>query len=261
MHSARLPRRAALVLGAAALALGPRLLEPGSARRVHAQAMAARYRVLAFSRTMGFRHDSIPDALAAVRALGARQGFRVDATEDPTVFSDAGLAGYGAVIFLLTTGEVLDAGQQAAFERYIRAGHGFVGVHSAADTGYDWPWYGGLVGAYFASHPDVQTATVQREDATHRSTVSLPDAWVRTDEWYNFRSNPREDGEIHVLASLDEASYAGGTMGDHPIAWCHPYDGGRAWYTGGGHTREAYSEPLFLEHLAGGIEYAAGLTS
>jgi type 1 glutamine amidotransferase len=258
MGPGRLPRRAALHIGLAALAPGLGLLAlnaPGAAR---AQPADARYRVLAFSRTTGFRHDSIPDAIAAIRALGAQRGFLTDATEDPTGFTDAGLAEYGAVIFLLTTGDVLDASQRAAFERYIRAGHGYVGVHSAADTEYGWPWYGGLVGAYFASHPDIQTATVHREDPTHVSTASLPEPWVRTDEWYNFRSNPRATSDIHVLASLDETSYAGGAMGDHPIAWCRPYDGGRAWYTGGGHTRESYAEPLFLDHLAGGIEYAAG---
>lgn len=250
-------RRRTLIAAIATLALGPELLDLRVARRARAQQLAARYRVLVFSRTAGFRHDSIPDAVAAVHTLADQNGFLVDATEDPTVFTDSGLAAYGAVIFLLTTGDVLDASQQAAFERYIQAGNGFVGVHSAADTEYDWPWYGGLLGAHFASHPDVQTAAVQREDSNHPSTVSLPDLWVRTDEWYNFQTNPRDNGDIHVLASLDEASYSGGTMGDHPIAWYHSYDGGRAWYTAGGHTRESYAEPLFLAHLKGGIEYAA----
>jgi type 1 glutamine amidotransferase len=154
---------------------------------------------------------------------------------------------------------VLDDDQQAAFERYIRAGHGFVGVHSAADTEYDWPWYGGLVGAYFASHPEVQTATVHVEETDHPSTESLPDRWVRTDEWYNFRSNPRDDPNVHVLAALDETSYAGGTMGDHPIAWYHAYDGGRGWYTAGGHTADSYAERLFIDHVRGGIQYALGV--
>ena len=215
-------------------------------------------RVLVFSRTAGVRHDSIPDAVAAVGALGAAHGFAVDATEDPAVFDDARLAPYRAVVFLLTTGDVLDPSQQAAFERYIRAGNGYAGVHSASDTEYDWPWYGELVGAYFGDHPAIQAATVHVEDRSHPSTAGLPETWPRTDEWYNFRANPR--GRVHVLARLDEASYAGGTMGaDHPIAWYHAYDGGRAWYTAGGHTRESYAEPPFLEHLLGGIRYAAGL--
>jgi type 1 glutamine amidotransferase len=235
---------------------GPAWLE-GSTIRVFGDREASD-RVLVFSRTAGFRHDAIPDAVAAIGTLGVEHGFAVDATEDPAVFDDAQLARYRAVVFLLTTGDVLDPGQRAAFERYIRAGNGYVGVHSASDTEYGWPWYGGLVGAYFQSHPAIQPAMIRIEDRGHPSTAGLPEAWERTDEWYSFRSNPR--GEVHVLARLDEASYAGGTMGeDHPIAWYHDYDGGRAWYTAGGHTRESYGEPLFLQHLLGGIRYAAGL--
>jgi type 1 glutamine amidotransferase len=249
--------RRRFLAGVATLALSRALLDDSVVGSARAQPVEGRYRVLVFSRTAGFRHDSIPDAIAAVRTLGDQNTFLVDATEDPSVFTDSGLAAYNAVIFLLTTGHVLDGSQQTAFERYIRAGNGFVGVHSATDTEYDWPWYGGVVGAYFASHPDIQTAAVRREDPNHPSTVLLPDVWVRTDEWYNFQTNPRDNGDIHVLASLDEASYVGGTMGDHPIAWYHTYDGGRAWYTAGGHTSESYAEPLFLAHLQGGIDYAA----
>jgi type 1 glutamine amidotransferase len=180
----------------------------------------------------------------------------VDAVENSAAFNDANLAQYQAVVFLLTTGDVLDNAQQAAFERYIRRGNGFVGVHAASDTEYDWPWYGGLVGAYFHSHPDIQTATVRLEDRTHPSTAGLPQDWVRVDEWYNFRENPRH--KVRVLARLDEATYTGGTMGDHPIAWYQNYEGGRAWYTGGGHTEASYADPLFLNHVLGGIKYAAG---
>ena len=251
----RLGRRTVL---AAAAAIALARLGPRAGTDARAQTPAPRYRVLAFSRTTGFRHDSIPDATAAVQALAGQNGFALDATEDPSAFTDDTLQQYSAVIFLLTTGHILDDAQQAAFERYIAAGNGFVGVHSASDTEYDWAWYGGLVGAYFASHPDIQQATIRREDAAHPSTVSLPGLWIRTDEWYNFRSNPREDAHVSVLASLDESTYSGGTMGDHPIAWFHTYAGGRAWYTAGGHTSESYSEPLFLAHLLGGIEYAAG---
>jgi type 1 glutamine amidotransferase len=235
------------------------LLGLRSATVAIAQTASTRFRALAFSRTTGFRHDSIPDAVAALQILAAQHAFAVDATEDPSVFTDANLAQYAAVIFLLTSGHILDQTQQTAFERYIALGNGFVGVHSAADTEYDWTWYGGLIGAYFASHPDIQPANVRREDADHPSTVALPDLWMRTDEWYNFQNNPRANADIRVLASLDESSYAGGTMGDHPIAWCHTYQGGRAWYTAGGHTSASYIEPLFLAHLLGGIEYAAGV--
>jgi type 1 glutamine amidotransferase len=214
-------------------------------------------RVLVFSRTAGFRHDSIPEGIAAVRELGAANGFAVDATEDAGAFTAKNLARYGAVVFLSTTGDVLDAGQQTAFERYIKRGGGYVGVHAAADTEYDWAFYGGLAGAYFQSHPAIQPATVDVEDRGNPATGHLDPAWNRTDEWYNYRSNPRD--HAHVLASLDESSYSGGTMsGDHPIAWCQTYQGGRAFYTGGGHTKESYTEPAFRQHLLGGIRYAVG---
>jgi type 1 glutamine amidotransferase len=219
-----------------------------------------RFRVLVFTKTAGFRHASIPVATSALRDLGARNGFAVEATEDGDAFSDAGLARFDAVVFLMTTGDVLDDGEQAAFERYIRQGGGFAGVHSASDTEYDWPWYGRLVGAYFRSHPEIQRAAITVADGRHPSTVELPRRWVRRDEWYGFRRNPR--GAVHVLATLDESSYApgdGAMGGDHPIAWSHVFDGGRAWYTAAGHTDESYAEPLFLSHLLGGIRWAAGL--
>ncbi|CAL9364069.1 hypothetical protein SUDANB6_00724 [Streptomyces sp. enrichment culture] len=214
-------------------------------------------RVLVFSKTAGFRHDSIPEGVATVKQLGASGGFEVDATEDAGAFTPRNLRRYDAVVFMSTTGDVLDAAQQRAFEGYIRGGGAYVGVHAAADTEYDWEFYGGLAGAHFQSHPAIQPATVDVEDRAHPATSHLARAWNRTDEWYNYRTNPRE--RAHVLASLDEASYVGGTMhGDHPIAWCQDYQGGRAFYTGGGHTKESYAEPAFREHLLGGIRWAIG---
>ncbi|MFD0318367.1 ThuA domain-containing protein [Streptomyces flavalbus] len=214
-------------------------------------------RILVFSKTAGFRHDSIPDGVTALRELGAEGGFTVDATEDAGAFTTRNLRKYDAVVFLSTTGDVLGPTEQRAFESYIRKGGGYVGIHAAADTEYDWAFYGGLAGAYFQSHPQIQPATVDVEDRAHPATAGLEKAWNRTDEWYNYRSNPRE--HAHVLASLDESSYTGGTMnGDHPIAWCQNYQGGRAFYTGGGHTKESYAEPAFRQHLLGGIRWATG---
>ena len=206
------------------------------------------FSILVFSRTAGFRHDSIPAGVASIQQQGRQRGFAVDATEDSAAFTDEALARYKAVVFLSTTGDVLNSSQQEAFERFIRRGGGFVGVHSAADTEYDWPFYGGLVGAYFASHPDIQSATIRIENQSHPATVALPRAWTRRDEWYDFRSNPR--GRVTVAATLDETTYAGGRMGgDHPIMWFHTYEGGRSWYSAGGHTAESFSEPLFADHL------------
>jgi type 1 glutamine amidotransferase len=215
------------------------------------------FTVLVFSKTAGYRHESIAAGLAAIKSLGEENHFRVDATEDASAFIDETLASYRVVVFLSTTGDVLDSNQQAAFERFIRRGNGFVGVHSATDTEYDWPWYGQLVGAYFKKHPSIQPATLKVVDATHVSTRHLPAEWKRTDEWYDFREDPSPN--VTVLLRIDETTYTGGTMGaSHPMAWCHTFDGGRAWYTELGHTKQSYDEPLYLEHLLGGIEWTAG---
>jgi type 1 glutamine amidotransferase len=204
--------------------------------------------------------------------MATRDNFEVDATENPDMFTDANLANYDVVIWLCTTGDVLNEAQQAAFERYIRAGHGYVGIHSASDTEYDWAWYGGLVGAYFRDHPGVagvnqqfQTATLNVEDRRTAATYRLPNRWTREEEWYNFRTNPR--GRVHVLLSVDERTYdprgysvTGGSapMGDHPISWCQRYDGGRSFYTALGHKAAYWKEPALLAHVQGGIEMAAG---
>ena len=215
------------------------------------------FKALVFTKTAGFRHDAIPDAIAAFRKLGAENNFTTDFTEDAGAFSDANLDKYDVVAFLLTTGNVLDPSQQAAFERFIRKGRGYAGIHSASDTEYEWPFYGELVGAYFKNHPQIQKALVRIEDSSHPSTSFLPGKWERTDEWYGFRTNPRE--KAHILMTLDESTYRGGEMGnDHPIAWCRTFAGGRSWYTAGGHTKESYVEPLFLRHVLAGLQWAAG---
>jgi type 1 glutamine amidotransferase len=215
-------------------------------------------RVLVFSRTEGYRHESIEAGVSAVRGLGERYGFTIDHREETGAFQTDSLSRYSAVVFLNTTGDVLDDAEQTALESYIRGGGGFAGVHSATDTEYDWPWYGQLVGAYFRSHPRIQQATVNVATADHLSTRCLPRSWVRTDEWYNFRALPA--ATVTILATLDERTYEGGAMGtSHPIAWHHHFDGGRAWYTGMGHTTTSYADTLFLQHLAGGILWAASV--
>src|SRR6267378_2683106 len=222
-------------------------------------AAAQQPRVLVFSKTAGFRHSSIPNGIAAIRKLGQEHGFAVDATEDPGAFTQKNLARYSAVVFLSTTGDVLNAMQQDVFERYIQAGGGYVGVHSATDTEYGWPWYGRLAGAYFNGHPNnpnVRKGSYRTLDTTHVSTKGFPGRFEREDEFYNFKSI---DPTIHVLVEIDETSYEGGTNGDHhPMSWYHDFAGGRAWYTNMGHTEATYTEPLFLQHLLGGLRYAIG---
>jgi cytochrome c len=216
-------------------------------------------RVLIFSKTSGYYHQSIPSGIAAIQKLGRENNFAVDTTKNSAYFVEDSLKNYNAVIFLSTTQNVLNPDQQVAFERFIQAGGGFVGIHAAADTEYNWPWYNKLVGAYFLSHPNnpnVRKATIDVIDTSHISTKGLPARWERNDEWYNYKSiNP----DLKVLAKLDEDSYEGGENGgNHPIVWYHDYDGGRAFYTGLGHTNETFIEPMFVNHLLGGIRYAIG---
>jgi type 1 glutamine amidotransferase len=215
-------------------------------------------RGLLFSRTAGFRHDSIPAAVSAFMDLQDAVGCELEASEEASQFTPESLARFHLVVFLMTTGDVLDAGQQAAFEAWIGAGGGYLGVHSASDTEYDWPFYGALVGSYFARHPDIQNATVRVEDASHPAMAGVPSPWERRDEWYDFRTNPR--GTVTVLATVDESSYTGGGMGaDHPMVWAHETaTGGRAFYTGMGHTQESWTEPAFRQHILSGLRWAAG---
>lgn len=219
------------------------------------------FSVLVYTITAGWRHDSIEDGIQAVEQLGRDHNFAVTATENADYFTAENLSGYEVVLFLNTTETVFDDSHREIFKNYIQAGGGFAGVHSATDTEYDWPWYGELVGAYFDNHPgnpNVRDAVIDVVDANHPSTDHLPERWERADEWYNFGYI---NDNINVLLKLDTDSYQGSDHpGNHPVAWFHEYDGGRAFYTALGHTRESFSEPLFLEHLLGGIQYAAGVT-
>lgn len=211
-------------------------------------------RILVFSKTSGFRHESIGVGKLALIELGKQHGFAVDTIEDASLFTEENLKRYKAVVFLSTTGNILDELQQADFKRYIEAGGGFVGIHAAADTEYEWHWYGKLVGAYFKSHPQIQEAKLKKVRAFGPNT--LPDEWTVTDEWYNYKNI---SDKINVIYNLDETSYKGGDNGEnHPIAWYHEFAGGRSFYTGLGHTNESYSDPKFLEHVLQGIQYAMG---
>ena len=213
-------------------------------------------RILVFTKTAGFHHNSIAVGVPAIMQLGKENNFDVDTTSDAAKITEANLAKYSALVFLNTTGYMLNNYQEADLERYMQAGGNFVGVHAAADAEYDWHWYGRLVGAYFDSHPEIQEATLHVVDKNHPSTKALPDEWKRTDEWYNFKSISKD---IHVLINIDENSYKGGTNGaEHPMAWYHNFEGGRVFYTELGHTDESYSDPAYLKHLLGGIQYAIG---
>lgn len=216
------------------------------------------FEILAFHKTAAFRHESIGAGIAALEGLGEDGGYRVAATEDASVFSTAGLERYSVIVFLNTTGDVLEEAQQKAMEGFIAAGKGYVGIHSAADTEYDWDWYGNLVGAYFDGHPEPQEAVVHFvEPDAHPVVEGLPGQVVRFDEWYDYRSQP--PAVAMILATIDEASYEGGAMGaSHPIVWAQEVHGGRSVYTGFGHTSESFEEPLMRRLLDNAIRWAAG---
>jgi cytochrome c len=254
---------------------------------------SARFRILIYSRTVGFRHSAIDEGITALNLLGSQQGIQVDEAEEPTLFTDEVLSRYDVVVFLSTTSDILNPEQEAALERFIRSGKGWVGIHSATDTEYRWTnlvdattglsWFGAMTGGFFRNHPNgTPAATVVTEDAEHHSTRHLPARWARVDEWYNYQSpfnptingggvdfSPRSTG-IHVLLTMDEATYneadgsdgTGGTQNivdDHPISWCKVYDGGRMWYTGMGHTEASYLDANFMKHILGGLEVASGV--
>jgi type 1 glutamine amidotransferase len=215
-------------------------------------------RVVAFTRTAAFRHSTIEPALRTLNGITSKHSATLRNTEDPAELI-ALLPETEVVVFLMTTGDVLDDTQQTAFEAFIRAGGGFLGVHSASDTEYQWPFYGTLIGAWFDSHPGVQPATLKHEATGSAVVNALPARWERADEWYNFKTNPR--GQVDVLLTLDETTYEGGTMGaDHPIVWSRQGGAigkGRSFYTALGHTSESWEEEIFIRHIEAGLLWAA----
>jgi type 1 glutamine amidotransferase len=222
--------------------------------------------VVLFSATAGFRHgDAISAGVTALGGLAAARSWRVVHTEDPAFFSPGSLDGVEVLAFLYTSGDVLDEAAQAVVQAHVARGGGFAGVHSASDTEYGWPWYGELVGAYFAAHPPgLPRGTIRVVDAAHPATAHLPSSWTRDEEWYAFRTNPADLADAHVLLALDEDSLAldeAYRMGVHPLAWYRHVHGGRAFYTALGHAGAAWSEPGLAEHVAGGIDWAAGRPS
>ncbi|KAG7089790.1 hypothetical protein E1B28_011441 [Marasmius oreades] len=226
-------------------------------------------RVLIYSATRGFRHDSIPTAIQILKEKGPSVHIQFDSTEDENLFSDSNLAPYGAVVFLSTTGEVLQASGKTAFQNYLNRGGNFIGIHSASDSLVNDTFYGHEIGAYFDYHPPLQNATVNVLDRSHPSTTMLPARWKVQDEMYNFKSDPRALG-AKVILSADESTYTDdgvrkfnqGTP--HPTAWYQERGAGvqegrtagRSFYTSLGHLNETWRDELFIAHVLGGIQWA-----
>lgn len=223
------------------------------------------FKALLFTKTNGWHHESINEGVDAIRKMGERNFFNVEWHEMPTVFNDNKLSEFQVIIFLNTTGDILNEDQQKAFTKFIQSGKGFVGIHSASDTEYEWPWYTQLVGRMFHIHPVIQTAVLKVADNKFPGLERMPASWLWTDEWYEF-SEEKVKG-LNYIITVDEKTYdpnvkwgekVGKGMGDlHPIAWYHEFDGGRSFYTALGHIPSIYSDPIFLEHVYGGIYWAA----
>ncbi len=229
---------------------------------VHCQAQEREpIRILVFSKTAGFRHESISSGIKMLYDQSHKQQWIITATEDAEFFRDDLLESIDVAVFLNPSGNSLNEEQQAAFERFIRKGRGFVGIHSSADFEYDWAWYGGLNGAHFKMHPPAQVGTVIFEDTSHPAMKPFAgkETYTTFDEWYVFRENPRKN--VKVLARLDENSLKQPgddpwKTGDHPLIWWHEFEGSRSFYTGFGHTHDAFRDSLIMEHIAGAINWA-----
>jgi len=223
------------------------------------------FNVLLFTKMEGWHHKAVNEGVTAMRELSEKHHFAMDWHEDPNTFTDENLEKYDAVVFMLNTGNVLNEEQQGAMKRFIQAGNGFVGIHSASDTHYDWEWYTKLVGRMFVIHPPIQTAQLEVLDRSFPGMERMPDKFWFTDEYYEF--GPEKVEGLNYLLAIDEDTYdpsadwgrvSGDGMGEfHPLAWYHEYDGGRSFYTALGHVPAVYKDTLFLEHLYGGLMWAA----
>lgn len=223
------------------------------------------FKALLVTTTRGWHHESLHYGVVALKEMAQKQEFILDVFQDPNSFTDEKLKQYAVIIFLNTTGDIFDSAQQKTMERFIQSGKGFVGIHSASDTEYDWDWYTKLVGRMFRIHPLVQTARLQIVDKTFPGLQAFANGALWTDEWYEF--GPEKTKGLQYILSVDETSYdpkadwktkKGEGMGTfHPVAWYHNYDGGRSFYTALGHMPTNYSDAGFLQHLYAGIRWAA----
>ena len=208
----------------------------------------------------GYVHDNIPNSVAMIRQFGAERGFAVDVSDDPVSFTDANLRKYRALVFTNTNNQIFDTEEQkAALQRFIHVGGGFAGIHSACGSMRAWPWFWAMAGGSFVRHPKLQEFTIRVVDRRHPSTSFLGESWVRTDEFYFLRDMPPG---LHVLlagdlAALNDPLKPKGEA-TRPLAWCHEFEGGRCWFTTLGHSKESYTEPVFQQHVLGGILWAMG---
>jgi uncharacterized protein len=232
---------------------------------INMSAQQKQFKALIVTTTNGWHHESVHNGVIALKDLATRNFFEAEVFQDPKSFNDSSLKQYQVIIFLNTTGDILNAEQQKVMERFIQGGKGFVGIHSASDTEYDWDWYTKLVGRMFHIHPVIQTAKLQVLDPSFPGLQGFAQGQLWTDEWYEFGEEKVKD--LHYILGVDETTYnpkvdwgakKGAGMGKlHPLAWYHNFDGGRSFYTALGHLPTNFSNELFLNHLYAGILWAA----
>jgi type 1 glutamine amidotransferase len=213
----------------------------------------------------GYVHENIAASVTALEKICEEEGIRTEVSDQPAVFTRENLERFDALVFSNSNNEGFDSqAQREAFQGFIRRGGGFAASQSATATERDWPWYWALVGGKFLRHPPYQEFDVVVTDRTHESTRHLPARWSISDEcYYSYHLNP----DIHILLSVDlntiedeeKEVYPGETFGHFfPLSWCHEFEGGRQWYTALGHDSEFYQDPLFVEHLRGGLRWILG---
>ena len=218
--------------------------------------------VLVFTKTAGYRHESISSGLKMLYDLSEKENWVITATENAQLLRDDFLSNFDVAVFLNPTGDAICEAGQESFEKWMDSGKGFVGIHAASDFEYDWEYYGNLCGAHFKTHPPAQEATIVFENTDHPAMKPFKGmkSYTTYDEWYTFKENPRPN--VNVLATLDENSIKQFSnddfrMGDHPIIWSHENNGIRSFYTGFGHNHEAFQDKLIVEHIKNAINWVA----
>lgn len=228
-------------------------------------AAAGKGSVLIYSGSTGYRHESIPAAVEAMKQIATRAGYTVDATEDPEVFTVAKLKSYKVLVLVSNSTdprkpetEWFVGDKREALQGFLKANKGVVALHAAADSHYHWDWYGQMIGGYFEKHPKgTPKGVVTVVDSRHPATVKLPKTLERNDEWYYYKDF---DPTVRVLVTIDPKSIGEGQadVNPNPLVWCHEFGGGRVIYSALGHTDESYQEPYLIDLLTGALAYAAG---
>jgi len=224
------------------------------------------FEVLLYTSPDHWHNLTEPVAILEFQEMANRHAFGLTWTTVNSRFNDKALEQFDVIVFLQSTTRDFNEEQLESFKKFIRNGGGFVGIHGTSACRREGEWFRKLVGRTLTDHPEEQTAVMNIVNKNHPSTMHLPDRWIWTDEWYSYTDALTENQKM--LITLDESTYDPDrtwgnpnrktAMGEfHPIAWCQEYDGGRSFYTTLGHMPALFKDPWFLDHIYGGIYWAA----